>query len=98
MGGGVSIWGAACGGAGEGGADLSKPELDIRSGKCCSAVAAGGLLWLTGLLKEAVPSALCGCSEPTVTRVSTGGPLQCVLLCLLNMAERVKLFPQVLQM
>ncbi len=98
LGGGVSICGAGCGGEGEGGEGFSKPAWGNMLGKCCSLVAAAGLLWLTGLGKEAAPSELRGGSELSVTGLSAGAPLQCILLCLLNMAERVKLFPQALQM
>lgn len=94
----VSICGAGCGDEVGGVEGLSIPTWGMTVGKCCSLVEAGGLLWLTGLWNEAAPSEACGGSELSVTGLSAGAPLQCMVLCLLNMAERVKLFPQALQM
>lgn len=96
LGGVVSICDVGCGGE-VGGEGFSNPAWGIMLGKCCSLVAAGGLVWLTGLENEAAPSELRGGSELSVTGMSAGAPLQCMLLCLLSMAERVKLFPQALQ-
>lgn len=98
LGGGVSICGVGRGGEGVGGEGFSNPAWDIMLGKCCSPVAAGGLLWLTALGNEAASSELGDGSELSVNGLLAGAPLQCTLLCLLNMAERVKLFPQALQM
>ena len=66
--------------------------------KFCSLAEAGDLSWPSGLENEAAPSEQRGaCSELSMTGLSAGAPLQCMLLCLLNMAERVKLLPQALQ-
>lgn len=69
------------------------------SSKCCSPTDGGGLLFCPAAFwKQVVPSELRGGSVPLVEAgVSSGAPLQCIVVCLLTMAERVKLFPQVPQ-
>lgn len=66
LGGEVSICGVACDGEGAGAEDFSNSVWGIIAEKCCS-LAAAGLLWLTALGNDVPPSALCVCSELTVT-------------------------------
>lgn len=95
---GVSICGAGCDGEGVVVVGFCNPECGIRLGKCSSLVAAGGLTWLIGAETLVASSELRAGIALLVPGLSAGAPLQWEVLCLRNMAERVKLFPQALQM
>lgn len=96
--GGLPICGAVCAGDAEDDGAFSKAPWAITFGKGCWPDAAGGLSWVTDLQNEAASSEFGDGSEMFAGGLSACAPLQCWVLCLLSMAERVKLFPQALQM
>lgn len=87
----------ACVGGGLHDEGFPKSVSGMMAENCWSVVAADGLLRRSDLVNGAGPFAFWVCSELAAAGLGTDGPLQCMLLCLLSMAERVKLFPQVLQ-
>lgn len=85
----------ACGDEAGGVEGFSRVECCSSPAKCCSPTGGGGLLlWPLAFWKQAAPSELRGGSVLSAAGISSGAPLQCMVVCLLTMAERVKLFPQ----